>query len=509
MPRIPTFERRLGPQLVPTPSAAAAGMPARQAAQAFDQATQMAFAEREREIKRTQRMSLYENEAKVNAVLNEAAAKFGERQDFKAFPGEHDAFVRERLDGLIDGIDDMDVSDEINSYATRRSAAQSRAMTLRASGLSRDATVATVGVALEGDAASFGMATTDEDRALIIRDAKRRTMFATEAGDLSEADRLKLDSKFESDAAMAKARHLINTDPYQALEELRGGDEILDTLDGEKREVLVASAEVAIRQLENAAKQGKTAADQALYGDFIEGIYGEGRMPTMADVAQSELSPPVKEKLFKLIRDDADGINLNRTDYALTMDYYERILDQTRPDAIHDIAEVTHLGEGVSIADYKSMKTQLATNAKDPAAAANGKVWTKFLANAKAQIAETTAFATDKVGENNYWLYYRMALDEKARLEKEGVPFMEMMNPHSKHYLGNLMGPFLRTFSEELNDNIGSLSADEAALPTSPVVQGEAGALPEVKAPKRLEGESGTDYVKRMLSGAAAFQGEQ
>ncbi len=444
MPRIPTVERDTLPR---TPAyRTALSQPTRAAdrlSATMDQVTAFSLEQRDREIKREQRQSVYEAESEVSAALAEALSEFGDRNDYKVFPGEHDAFVQLRLDRIVDGIEDLDVADAVREFAGKQAARQSSGMRVRAAGLSQAATVAHLEEGIKQDAARFGLAQGDEGRAAVMGDVKRRLELARRTGDISEAEFVGQLSAFGSSGAKAYGRRIVNEDPDEAIRQLEDPENpILKVLDGETRESLIASAEAKSTERGLTASQLRTAKRLEAYRSVIEQIYSGGQLPTIDDITSNPLLSGGQIKTaVDLVQRKARGEIDRPANYALLADLTKRVWAPVDNPITNPVAEIwSYVGKGIGIEEARSLQTQWDASQKDKSAS---RIWGEALTTFRKSITGVSDMGVGPAVAEDRWRNYMILLEQKrAAKEAEGVSVLEMLSPDSPHYIvGQVPGP--------------------------------------------------------------------
>ena len=506
MPRIPTVERDLAPRVPALPRVRAPQLAANQLSATMNQVTDFALEQRGREIKRQQRQSIYEAESKVSAVLAEALAEFGNRNDYKVFPGEHDAFVNQRIEEITNGIEDLDVADVVRAASSRQAQRQSMAMQTRAAQLSQAATVAHLDEGIKQDAARYGLASDDAGRAAVTRDVKKRLEVARRSGDISEADYVKQWSTFNQHGAVALAKRLINEDPEEALRKLEDpSDSVLKVLDGEKREALIATAQNKIANTQGGRAAALREARNQQEKDFLERIYA-GDLPGIDELLESDLTPERVQSLVKLTTDAAAGQLSIQQDPGVSSSLWERIYNSEHPSPIYNEAQIWHyVGKGITVDDARLMTEQFQQKEAQANQGASS-FWSGQKSSLRRQITGVTAFSAfsgPKIAQER-WRAYEATI-ERRRLEKqrEGVEVWEMLNPDSEHYILHDVPP--APTPQEMAASVlqsravGRSAAGETTDITGAVVPAPPPAPPG--RPPRRDGETPDEYMRRIESG--------
>lgn len=451
MPKVPTFNASGGPRGEALISAQVASAPARAAADELRGVSAQLFGEREREIKRRQRLELNENDRRVTETLNRLNLEYANRNDFKVFRQEHDARAGQEIDAILAGIEDDDVRAAVAAQANRSLAAQSRQIGRRAADLERGATISELDAALDADAAAFGLAPDAEAKRVAMDKALGRIRLAASTGDLSAEEAQSRDQAWRRTAGEAHARNLILRNPQEALLQLRDPeDPLLKGLAPDTREILASGAEAQIRARETERRRRLAEAEDAAMSEVVERIFlGDDHDKGAIDVVElmSNRMIPARAKitLANLIIDKATGIDDYPTDYRKLNDFWQRIGtgDLTDPGEVW-----ANTGEGgIPIEQARAMEQRMLAG---PRMTPNERLVEDtlndlFRAN-KPAITRTELGLTTPKGDQQFF-NWQIHVRERVRQEQAAGrnPMQTLLNPNSRDFIVNEMDPFRLT----------------------------------------------------------------
>lgn len=144
--------------------------------------------------------------------------------------------------------------------------------------------------------------------------------------------------------------------------------------------------------------------------------------------------------------------------------------------------------------DFQFYKGAVESAKKDPQAVADQKMLQNFFTQYKSTITKTNPFLKnyDAPGDQRF---YQFQVDKQAQFAaglKAGKTAQDLLDPTSKDFIGRNIGDY--TFTKEQGQ----------ALMMENVLSGKSGVVAPVnenEPPKRLPGESATDYLKRVGTG--------
>jgi hypothetical protein len=449
-------------------SIAQAGVPAQAAGAALTPALGVVEGQLDEAIQRRKRNEYNEGTRQASEILIGLQEDFINRKDSGTFPGEFaqkwDAALNEHLGQIAED----DVRDAVERTARTQGLAAQRSLMLRAAKIEDDRAEAEVIAGVNQDSAAFGMAESTEEQQMALERGLSRIDFAVEENDIDAATAITLKEQFKQQSARAHYRRRILQNPADAIAGLRDSDDAIGQfLTSESREQLVASAEVELRRRETEARAAASAVQNAEYGDFLDRIFmpnHEDGVPTINEVLESSLPGSAKEHMIEMVKDRANGVDFNVPNFPMQNNLWARVNDPLHPDPITSVAQLApFIGRGLTVGFADQLKADLARDTTEGGSALK-KRKAAFLKNARSQITDSNLLLNilDDSGEERFYEFSVLFEDAFNDAIEQGKNPMQLLNPSSPDYMGNMIDAFTPSQGELLRETNRALTPANA-----------------------------------------------
>ncbi len=296
----------------------------------------------------------------------------------------------------------------------------------------------------------------------------------------------------KTELAKAAIRGWIKLQPNQTTAELNEGrwDGLID---GDLKKQLLGEAKQELRAREVEAKLRDSEAERVLkeqqletQNEFIERL--ANNQLSAKDIIESNLSPfgsGSKSQFLKLL--DSKIAGTGRKNPAVFNDLVQRaFLPDDDPSKIVDENDlIEHLNSGaIDFKQFKELRAEVQGLRSDEGKTEK-RLKDQLLRTAKAQLVKGGPFQLpDPKGEELLLQYQLWFFNEYKQQRKAGKSAQDLLDVNSKDYLGKHIHSFKRSQREILRSAIKRDGAASGSPNAKPV-------------PKRKEGESMSDFLKR------------
>jgi hypothetical protein len=204
---------------------------------------------------------------------------------------------------------------------------------------------------------------------------------------------------------------------------------------------------------------------------------------TIPDILAAQIGPATKLQFIGLAEKQAAGADLDYLDDGLVNDLYRRVHDPNSPNPITEPSQLLpYIGNGLPRAEAEKLRADI-ERLQEPGAREADALFTEFLKRAESSITKTSLFGKDAKGDQNM-LAFRVRVQRLWEKElQEGSDPLELINPASPSYIGNIIPQYMRTPQQQAIDQVEAMRGVE--------IEG-------TEIPPRLEGESVEAYLKRV-----------
>lgn len=293
------------------------------------------------------------------------------------------------------------------------------------------------------------------------------------------------------DLRQNEIRGWIDINPYKAKEMIQNGTWDKDLSDDFKQTLLHESNQ-GIRALEIEKNRTKKLEDdvqdakrEAIKDDFL-GKAASGNLSANEVVRNDTLTAAEKEHFLREIKNNS--LNMKT---ASNPGLFNDMVEQINSGKISSDDQILNkLGKGLTWSDVQHLRKEL--NSGNSNEGKQEKTFMKGLDDiAKGKLTKSNGMGfRDPDGDEQLQKWRIFAAQKFNEGKANGLSVTQMTDPDSKDYIGKYLPQFQKTPEQVMNSVFNRYKAPAANMPAPENAV-------KVEAPKRMQGESAADYLKR------------
>lgn len=193
---------------------------------------------------------------------------------------------------------------------------------------------------------------------------------------------------------------------------------------------------------------------------------------TTKEILKSNLDPfgsGSKEQFMKLVEANAKDAAGGKTDPATFRNLFSRInLPDGDPKKIIDENDLNQyvIDKRLSYDDLNKLRSEM-QGKKTAAGKEESELTNRLFKIAESKLSKTNWLGMkDPDGDKNLLAWTNQFYADREQAKKEGIPFRELYNPNSKHFLGNSINNYAKTPEQIIQESMGQTTQGQpAALP--------------------------------------------